>query len=155
MKPKPIPDGYQAVTPYLIVNGAAGAIDFYKEIFGATERMRMASPDGRVGHAELLIGGCVVMLADECIEMDARSPQTVGGSPVLLNLYVEDVDAVVARAIAAGAKLLRPVENQFYGDRSGNLVDPFGHLWNLATHVEDVPPEELERRAAAMFSPKE
>ena len=152
MKTKPIPDGYTALTPYLIISGAAAAIEFYKEVFGASERMRMNGPDGQVGHAELLIGGCVVMLADECPAMDARSPKTVGGSPVMLHLYVEDADAVVARAVAAGAKISQPVETKFYGDRGGSIADPFGHIWHIATHVEDVPPEELLRRAAALHS---
>ena len=149
MKPKPIPAGYPVVAPYLIIDGAAAAIDFYKQIFGATERMRMDAPGGKVGHAELLIGGSLIMLADEFPGMGARCPQTIGGSPVMLHLYVEDVDAIVARAIAAGAKATHPVETQFYGDRSGGLVDPFGHLWHIATHVEDVSPEEMQRRAAA------
>ena len=152
MKTKPIPDGYSAVTPYLIINGASAAIEFYKQAFGATERMRMGAPDDKVGHAELVIGGSLIMLADEFPDMGARSPQTIGGSPVMLHLYMDDVDAVVARAVAAGAKITQPVETKFYGDRSGGLVDPFGHLWNIATHVEDVSPEEMQRRAAAMHS---
>jgi PhnB protein len=148
-KVKPIPDGYHVVTPYLIVKGAAGAIDFYKQIFGATERMRMAGPDGHVGHAELEIGDSCVMLADETPSMGALAPQTIGGSPVRLLIYVEDVDAVVAAATAAGAKLVRPVADQFYGDRAGGFEDPFGHYWHVATHKEDVSPEEMQRRAAA------
>lgn len=144
---KPIPEGYHSLTPYLIVKGGARAIDFYREAFGAKELFRMAQPDGRIGHAELQIGDSKVMLADEHPEMGARSPQSVGGSPVTLHLYVPDVDATVARAVAAGAKVTRPVENQFYGDRSGGLTDPFGHLWYVSTHVEDVPPDELEARA--------
>jgi len=150
MPAKPIPDGYQSVTPYLIISGANAAIEFYKDVFGASERMRLAMPGGNVGHAELLIGGSVIMLADECPEIDARSPKTVGGSPVMLHLYVEDVDAVVARAAAAGAKILQPVETKFYGDRGGSIADPFGHIWHVATHVEDVTPEETQRRAAAL-----
>jgi PhnB protein len=150
MKPNPIPDGYPVVAPYLIVSGAAAAIDFYKQIFGATERMRMDAPGGKVGHAELLIGGCLIMLADEFPDMGAVGPKTVGGSPVTLHLYVEDVDATVARAVDAGAMVTRPVETKFYGDRSGGLTDPFGHAWHIATHVEDVSPEEMQRRAAAM-----
>lgn len=146
---KPIPEGYHSITPYLIVKGAAKAIDFYKAAFGATELFRMAQPDGRVGHAEIRIGDSVVMLADEHPDMGARSPQTIGGTPLSLLLYVPDVDAVVARAVAAGAQLTRPVADQFYGDRSGILTDPFGHSWFVSTHVEDVPPDELERRAAA------
>ncbi|ABS25858.1 VOC family protein [Anaeromyxobacter sp. Fw109-5] len=146
---KPIPEGYHSITPYLIVKGAAKAIDFYVAAFGATELFRMARPDGRVGHAEIRIGDSVVMLADEHPEMGARSPQTIGGTPLSLLLYVPDVDAVVARAVAAGAQLTRPVADQFYGDRSGILTDPFGHSWFVSTHVEDVPPDELERRASA------
>jgi PhnB protein len=153
-KVKPIPDGYRAVTPYLIVQGAARAIDFYRQVFGARERLRMGGPDGKVGHAELEIGDSVVMLADEVPEMGARSPQSVGGTPVQLVIYVEDVDATVATAVSAGARLVRPVENQFYGDRAGSLLDPFGHSWFVATHVEDVPPDELERRAAAAMKRK-
>lgn len=146
---KPIPDGYHSVTPYLIVNDAAKAIEFYKAAFGATELFRMAQPDGRVGHAEIRIGDSHVMLADEFPEMGARSPRTIGGSPVSLLVYVPDVDTVVARAVSAGAQLTRPVADQFYGDRSGVVTDPFGHSWFVSTHVEDVPPDELERRAAA------
>jgi PhnB protein len=146
MAVKPIPDGYPAVTPYLIVKDAAGALDFYKRAFGATERMRMAGPDGRVGHAEIQIGTGVVMLADEFPEMGIRSPKSIGGTAVTLAVYVEDVDARFAQAIAAGARAVRPVKDQFYGDRSGTLEDPFGHVWTLATHKEDVPPAELERR---------
>jgi len=149
MKTKPIPDGYPALTPYLIIDGAAAAIGFYQQVFGATERMRMEAPGGKVGHAELLIRGSLIMLADEFPEMDARGPQSIGGSPVGLHVYVEDVDAVVAGAVAAGATLKQPVETKFYGDRSGSFVDPFGHVWHIATHVEDVSPEEMQRRAEA------
>lgn len=145
---KPIPDGYPRVIPYLCVDGAADAIGFYTEVLGATERMRMADPAGRVGHAELEIGDSLIMLSDEYPEMDVVGPKTVGGSPVTVSVYVEDVDAVFAAALAAGATETRPVENQFYGDRSGQFVDPFGHKWNVATHVEDVPPDEMEKRAA-------
>ena len=148
---KPIPDGYHAITPYLIVSGAAKALDFYARAFGAVERDRMQDSGGKVRHAEITIGGACVMLADEHPEIGALSPATVGGSPVNLHLYVEDVDAVVARAVAAGATLTRPVADQFYGDRSGTLEDPFGHVWTIATHVEDVPPEELKRRADAVM----
>jgi PhnB protein len=147
---KPIPDGYHAVTPYLSIKGAADAIEFYKRAFGATELFRMAQPDGRIGHAELQVGDSRVMLADEAPEMNFRSPHSVGGSPVMLHLYVEDVDAVVKQAVAAGARLIRPVEDQFYGDRSGSLADPYGHLWHVATHKEDLSMEELRRRAAAL-----
>ena len=146
---KSIPDGYHSVTPYLVVDGGARAIEFYKQAFGATELFRMEGPDGRIGHAEIKIGDSHVMLADEHPEINARSPQAFGGSPVSLMLYVEDVDATVGRAVEAGAKLIRPVADQFYGDRTGGVTDPFGHFWYVATHVEDVPPEELKRRAAA------
>ena len=149
MAVKPIPDGYHAVTPYLIVNAAAAAIAFYKQVFAATERFRMNGPDGKVGHAELQIGDSVIMLADEAPQIGARSPQSLGGTPVSLLLYVEDVDAVASQLVAAGAKTLRPVQDQFYGDRSGNFEDPFGHKWTIATHTEDVPPEEMQRRAEA------
>ena len=149
-KVKPIPDGYHSATPYLIIQGAAAALDFYKKAFGATELMRMAQPDGRIGHAEIRIGDSVIMLADEVPEMSYRGPKSLGGSPVSILLYFEDVDAVVARAVAAGAKLIRPVQDQFYGDRSGVIEDPFGHVWTIATHKEDVSPEEIDRRLAAM-----
>ena len=144
----PIPDGYPRVTPYLIVNGAAAAIDFYKSVLGATERMRMAGPDGKLGHAELEIGDSVIMLADEHPEMNAVGPKTVGGTPVFLHVYVEDADSVFERAVEAGAEPLQPVEDKFYGDRSGGFEDPFGHHWNVATHVEDIPPDEMSKRAA-------
>jgi len=144
----PIPQDYPRVTPYLIVDGAAAAIDFYTSVLGATERMRMPGPDGKLGHAEIQIGDSMIMLADENPEWGAQAPPTVGGTPVTLHTYVEDVDAVFAAALAAGAKELRPVENQFYGDRGGAFADPFGHHWHVATHVEDVPPEEMEKRAA-------
>lgn len=144
----PIPDGYPRVTPYLIVDDASAAIDFYKSVLGATERMRMGGPDGKVGHAELGIGDSVIMLADEHPEMDARGPKTVGGTPVSLHVYVEDADRVFERAIETGAEALRPVEDKFYGDRSGSFEDPFGHHWHVATHVEEVPPDEMSKRAA-------
>ena len=149
MATKPIPEGYRTATPYLIVKGAADAIEFYKRAFGATEMLRMADPQGRVGHAEIRIGDSVIMLADEHPAMGYRSPRALGGSSVSILLYLEDVDAVFERAVNAGAKALRPVTDQFYGDRSGTLEDPFGHVWTIATHVEDVSPEELKRRAAA------
>jgi len=145
---KPIPEGYPRVTPYLIVDGASAAIDFYTSVLGATERMRMAGPNGKVGHAELEIGDSVIMIADEDPEMNAHGPRSVGGTPVSLHVYVEDADRVFERAIEAGAKALRPVEDKFYGDRSGSFEDPFGHQWHVATHVEDVPPEEMSKRAA-------
>jgi PhnB protein len=144
----PIPDNYPRVTPYLHVDGADAAIRFYTEVLGATERVRMGGPDGRVGHAELAIGDSMIMLADEYPDMGVRGPKTIGGTPTTIHVYVEDADAVFAAALAAGATELRPVENQFYGDRSGQFEDPFGHHWNVATHVEDVPPEEMEQRAA-------
>jgi len=147
---KPVPDGYPSLTPYLIVADAAAAIAFYQQVFGATLRMKLDGPDGKIGHAELEIGNSLIMLADEHPEMGALSPKTVGGTPVGLHVYVEDVDAVAATAVAAGAALKRPVENQFYGDRLGSIIDPFGHLWHISTHVEDVSPEEIGRRAAAM-----
>ncbi len=151
MKPKPIPDGYHTATPYLITSNAGKAIEFYKDVFGAKELMRLPMPDGKIGHAEIQIGDSRIMLADEAPDWDARSPETIGGSPVIIALYVEDVDAVVSRATAAGAKLFKPVADQFYGDRSGSITDPFGHKWNIATHKEDVSPEEINRRAAALF----
>jgi PhnB protein len=147
---KPIPDGYPQVTPYLSVQGAADAIDFYTKVLGASERMRMPMPDGGIGHAELQLGNAVIMLSDEAPEMGIRSPKAIGGSPVTLMVYVEDADAVFDRALQEGATSLRAVEHQFYGDRSGQFEDPFGHRWNVATHVEDVPPEEMERRAAQL-----
>jgi PhnB protein len=145
---RPIPDGYHSLTPYLIVTDGAGAIEFCKKVFGAVERLRLVAPGGKIGHAELEIGDSVIMLADEHPPHDAWAPGHFGGSPVMLHLYVEDVDAVVPRALAAGATLKRPVENQFYGDRSGSFTDPFGHIWHVATHIEDVSPEEIARRAA-------
>lgn len=150
MSVKPIPDGYHTATPYLIVKGAAEAIEFYKKVFGATELMRVPGPGGAVMHAEIKIGDSIIMLADEFPQMDALSPKTIGGSPVGLMLYLPNVDEVFARMIAAGAKELRPLQNQFYGDRSGTVEDPFGHKWTISTHVEDVSPEEIERRLAAM-----
>ena len=148
MSVKPVPDGYHTATPYLICSGAAKAIDFYKKAFGATERMRHEMGE-RVGHAEIEIGDSVIMLADEFPEMGAKGPHTIGGSPVGICLYVENADAVFQRAIAAGAKEERPLKDQFYGDRSGSLIDPFGHKWTIATHIEDVTPEEMEKRMAA------
>jgi PhnB protein len=145
-KVKPIPDNYNRVTPYLVVDGAAKAIEFYSSVFGAVEKMRMPAPGGKIGHAEIKIGNSVVMLADAVAEMGHKSPKTLGGSPISLLLYVENADDTVQRAVAAGAKLVRPVEDQFYGDRMGGVEDPFGHHWYVATHVEDVPEEEMKRR---------
>jgi PhnB protein len=144
---KAIPEGYEGATPYLIIKGAAAALEFYKKAFGATELMRIQAPGGTVGHAEIKVGKAIIMLADEFPDMNCKSPQSFGGSPVSMMLYVQDVDAFVSRAVAAGAKLQRPVKNQFYGDRSGSLEDPFGHQWHIATHVEDVPPDEMAKRA--------
>ena len=146
---KPIPEGYHTATPYLIVRDAARAIEFYKKAFGAKELMRMADPSGKIGHAEIKIGDSPIMLADEVPEMGHRSPESLGGSPVSILLYVEDVDAVFNQAVAAGAKVQRPVADQFYGDRTGGVTDPFGHVWYVATHIEDVSPEEMRKRAAA------
>jgi PhnB protein len=148
-KPQAIPKGYHTVTPYLIVKDAARAIDFYKKAFGATESVRMPGPGGKIGHAEIIIGDSPVMLADEIQGMPQRSPETIGGSPVSIVLYVEDVDTVFNRAVQAGAEVERPVKDQFYGDRSGTLLDPFGHFWHVSTHTEDVSPEEMKKRAAA------
>jgi PhnB protein len=147
---KPIPDDYPRLMPYLIVDGAAEAIEFYGSVLGASERMRMPGPDGKLGHAELQIGDSVVMLADENPGMNIRGPRTIGGTPVTLHVYVEDADTAFERAVQAGAKPLRPVEDQFYGDRSGQFEDPYGHRWNVTTHVEDVPAEEMQRRAAEL-----
>jgi len=145
---KPIPDGYSSITPYLIFEDAASAIDFYAAAFGAQELFRMPMGD-RIGHAEMLIGNSRIMLADEAPQRDFYGPGHHNGSPVSLMLYVDDVDAFTKKAIAAGAKVLQPVKNQFYGDRSGTFVDPFGYKWTIGTHVEDVSPEEMERRMAS------
>jgi len=150
MAAKHIPAGYHSVTPYLIVKGAAGAIDFYRKAFGATELMRFAGPGGTIGHAEIKIGDSPIMLADEHPQMGYRSPASLGGTPVSIMLYVNDVDVVVEGAVKAGAKLERPVADQFYGDRNGTIQDPYGHVWTIATHKEDVSQEEMERRAAAL-----
>ncbi|HEV7734207.1 MAG TPA: VOC family protein [Candidatus Binatia bacterium] len=149
--PKPIPDGYPQVTPYLCVDGAKAAIEFYVQVFGATERMHMPAPGGKIGHAELQLGDSVIMLSDEYPEMGVRGPKSVGGTPVMISVYVEDVDRVFDRALKAGATSIRAVENQFYGDRSGQFEDPFGHRWSVATHVEDVSPDEMTKRAAKMM----
>lgn len=144
----PIPKGYHAVTPYLSIKGAARAIEFYRKAFGAKELMRMPGPRGRIGHAELQIGDSRVMLADEHPELGFLGPRARGGATVHFTLYVKDVDTVVERAVAAGAKLKSPIEDKFYGDRMGSLEDPFGHLWHVATHVEDLTPAQMKRRAA-------
>ncbi|HKY57120.1 MAG TPA: VOC family protein [Aeromicrobium sp.] len=150
---KPIPDGYPRVTPYLIVDGAAAAIDFYGSVLGAAQRGdRMTTPDGKVGHAELTLGDSLIMLADESPDWGAIGPRTVGGTPVTVHVYVENVDDVFAKAIGAGATEVQPVTDQFYGDRSGQFEDPWGHRWNVATHVEDVPPEEMAERAKAAMA---
>lgn len=148
---KPIPDGYPRITPYLCVDGANDAIAFYESVLGATERMRMDQPDGRIGHAELQIGDGVIMLSDPFEEMGVKSPKQLGGTPVTISVYVEDVDTVFQRALQAGASVIQDVENKFYGDRSGQFADPFGHKWSVATHIEDVSPEEMQRRAAAFM----
>ena len=141
-----VPKGYNSVTPYLVIKGAAQAIDYYKKVFGATVVVRMDGPDGKVGHAELQIGDSRIMLADENPKMGATSATTIGNSPVSLYLYIPDVDKVVDRAVAEGAKLVKPVQDQFYGDRSGFIQDPFGHFWGIATHIEEVSPQEMSER---------
>ena len=146
MKTKPIPDGYTPVTPYLIVRDCASAIAFYQQAFGAAIAQRFGGPNGKIMHAEIRIAGAPIMLADEIPEMGAVSPQTLGGTASVILLYVPDVDAAFARALAVGAQTLLKVEDQFYGDRAGTVVDPFGHRWTLATHLEDVTPEDIERR---------
>jgi len=148
---KPVPEGYHTATPYLIVANAAKAIDFYKEAFGAAEIMRLANPEGKIVHAEIKIGDSPIMLCDESPKCNAFSPLTIGGTPISLFLYLKDVDAIVNRAIAAGATLVMPVADQFWGDRCGSVADPFGHKWTVATHTEDVPPDEIAKRAKALF----
>lgn len=154
MAVKPIPEGYHSVTPYLIVNDGAKAIDFYKQAFGATELFRMDAPGGKIGHAEIKIGDSPIMLADEFPEMGYRSAKSIGSTPVSLMIYVEDVDSVFPQAIAAGGKELKPIQDQFYGDRSGTLEDPFGHVWTVSTHKEDVSPEQMDQRMAEMAAQK-
>ena len=149
MAVKPIPEGYHSVTPYLIVKDAGRAIEYYKKAFGATEIMRFPGPDNKVAHAEIQIGDSRIMLADEG-QNEYRSPQTIGGTPVSLMIYVNDVDKTFNQAVSAGAKQSRPIQDQFYGDRSGNLIDPFGHVWTVATHTEDVSEQEMQRRMQAL-----
>jgi PhnB protein len=153
-KVKPVPDGYHTVTPYLVISGAAKAIDFYTKAFGAQEQFRMPGPEGHIMHAEIRIGDSVVMLSDEFPQMGAKSPQSLGGTPVNIFLYVEDVDAWFKRATAAGCTAEQPPTDMFWGDRYGKLSDPFGHSWSLATHKEDVAPEEMGKRAAAAMGGK-
>ena len=154
MPVSPVPAGYHTVTPYLIVSDAKRAIEYYKKAFGASEIMRHAGPDGRIGHAEIMIGDTRLMMADEFPEMGVKSPQTIGVTPVGLCIYVPNVDKLFNQAIANGGKVERPLEDQFYGDRSGTLIDPFGHKWTIATHIEDVSPEEMERRMAEAMKKK-
>jgi PhnB protein len=147
MSVKPIPEGYHSVTPYLIISGASDAIEFYQKAFGATELFRFPAPGGKIGHAEIKIGDSPIMLADEYPAMGYKGPQSLGGSPITLMIYVEDVDNVFNRAVNAGATVKEAVQDKFYGDRTGTLTDPFGHVWHISTHKEDVSMEELERRA--------
>jgi PhnB protein len=147
---KPIPDGYPRISPYLYIDGAAAAIDFYTNVLGATERLRFGGPDGKVGHCELEFGDSIVMVADEWDEGDAKSPKTYGGSPVCICLYVDDVDAAFKKAVDAGAKVKQDLETKFYGDRTGMFEDPWGHIWNLQSHVEEVSADEMQRRMAQM-----
>jgi PhnB protein len=151
MNVKPIPPGHHTATPYLAVKNGVKAVEFYKKAFGATEVYKLVMPDGRLGHGEIRIGDSIIMMSDEFPEYGGKSPQTLGGTPVNIHLYVEDVDAFFKKAVAAGAKERKAVKDQFYGDRSGQLEDPFGHLWWVATHKEDVPPEEMQKRVQAMF----
>lgn len=152
MTVKPIPEGFRTLTPYLSVNGAAAAIDFYKRAFGATEQFCLAMPDGKIGHAQLKIGDCTLMLADTCAEGPFQDPGALGGSTMALYLYTPDVDALFNRAVEAGGTVVRPVKDEFYGDRSGSLKDPYGHVWFIATHREDLSEDEIQRRAEALFS---
>ena len=154
MSVKAVPEGYHTVTPYLAIKDGVKALEFYKQAFGATEVTKLVMPDGRLGHAEIRIGDSMIMLSDEFPEYGGKAPTTLGGSPVNIHLYVEDVDGFVKRAVEAGAKEKKPITDQFYGDRSGQIEDPFGHLWWVATHKEDVPPEEMQRRVDAMFGGK-
>jgi len=152
MPARPIPEGYHSITPYLVISGAAKAIDWYKQAFGAQQTLRMEDPTtGKIGHAELKIGDSYIMLADEYPDMGYRSPKTLGGAGISLLLYVKDVDGTVKQAVDAGAKLERPLQDQFYGDRTGTIQDPFGHVWTIATHIEDVSAEEMLERSKKAF----
>lgn len=153
-QPSAVPAGYHTLTPYLIVRGGAAAISFYKEAFGAKEKGILTMADGKIGHAEILIGDSHVMLADEMPEWGAHAPESLGGTPCGLAFYVPDVDRVFARAIAAGARVDRPVVDQFYGDRTGTIIDPFGHKWTIATHKEDVSFQEMQKRSDTLMKPK-
>jgi PhnB protein len=155
MSANPVPAGQHTVAPYLAVQNGVEALEFYQQAFGATEVYRLIMPDGRLGHAEIRLGDSLIMLADEFPEYGVKAPPTLGGSPVSIHLYVADVDVFVAQAVAAGAKEVKPVMDQFYGDRSGQLEDPFGHLWWVATHIEDVSPEDMQKHVDAQFSAKE
>lgn len=150
-----IPTDYQAVTPYLMLENGIKALEFYKRVFGAEERMRLMAPDGKLGHAEIVIGGCAIMLADECPDAEMRNPKTIGGSSVGIHLYVRNVDAFVEQAVAEGAMIKNQPEDKFYGDRNAVIADPFGHIWFISTHIEDVPPEELKKRMEAFTKPPE
>ena len=151
-KVKPIPAGHHTVAPYLAIKNAVSALEFYKKAFGAIETYKLIVPDGRLGHAEIRLGNSLIVLSDEFPEFGGKAPESLGGSPVSIHLYVEDVDAFVKKAVAAGARELKPVADQFYGDRSGQLQDPYGHLWWVATHKEDVAPEEMQKRVQALFA---
>lgn len=152
MAVKPIPDGYRSVTPYLVVDGGSEAIEFYKQVFDATELMRLPGPGGKIMHAEIRIGDSMVMLADEFPDMNIHGPHSIGGSPVGICLYVENADETFNRAVESGANVERPIADQFYGDRTGTVIDPFGHKWTVCTHIEDVTPEEIQKRMGEMAS---
>ncbi len=149
MTVNPIPDNCHSITPYLSINGASEALGFYKQAFNAIEMYRLATPDGKIGHADIVIGDSHIMLSDPCEESPMPDPLSLGGSSVGLHLYVEDVDSLFAQAVDAGATVIKPVENQFYGDRTGTLKDPYGHIWFIATHKEDLTPDEINQRAQA------
>jgi PhnB protein len=151
MTAKPIPEGFHSVTPYLSIKGAKNAIEFYKQAFSAVELFRLPTPTGDIGHAEILIGDSHIMMSEPCDESPIPSPEALGGSTIGIHLYVEDVDAVFSQAVKSGATILKAVEDQFYGDRMGTLKDPFGHVWFIGTHTEDLTPEEIQKRAMEMF----